>query len=152
MNNALIKDFKVKGVTTRGGKTTTQDGHNSNTDAQPDEHLVVDLDEQYAKFLKGLLTNKARLEEACKITMNERSSVVLLNKLPAKEKDPGSFTIPCDIGHLHIDNALADLGAKLDAIYDIDDLDDIINKEAQEILANKEADSFLSRGLEKSID
>ncbi|GJW05460.1 DNA-directed DNA polymerase [Tanacetum coccineum] len=68
---------------------------------------------KYAKFLKGLLSNKARLEEACTVTMNERCSAVLLNKLPSKEKDPGSFTIPCDIGHLHIDNALADLGASI---------------------------------------
>ncbi|GJV22476.1 hypothetical protein Tco_1371496 [Tanacetum coccineum] len=66
---------------------------------------------KYAKFLKGLLTNRARLEEACTITMKERCSVVLLNKLPSKEKDPRSFTIPCDIGQLHIDNALAGLGA-----------------------------------------
>ncbi|GJZ01794.1 hypothetical protein Tco_0519755 [Tanacetum coccineum] len=51
--------------------------------------------EKYAKFLKGLLSNKARLEEACTVTMNERCSAVLLNKLPSKEKDPGSFTIPC---------------------------------------------------------
>ncbi|GJT29419.1 DNA-directed DNA polymerase [Tanacetum coccineum] len=62
---------------------------------------------------EGLLSNKARLEEACTIIMNERCSAVLLNKLPSKEKDPGSFTIPCDIGHLHIDNALADLGASI---------------------------------------
>ncbi|GKF81517.1 hypothetical protein Tco_0240119 [Tanacetum coccineum] len=46
---------------------------------------------KYAKFLKGLLTNKAKLEEACTITMNERCSTVLLNKLPSKEKDLGSF-------------------------------------------------------------
>ncbi|GKD66307.1 reverse transcriptase domain-containing protein [Tanacetum coccineum] len=45
--------------------------------------------------------------------MNERCYTVLLNKLPSKEKDPGSFTIPCDIGQLHIDNALADLGASI---------------------------------------
>ncbi|GJX57461.1 hypothetical protein Tco_0287358 [Tanacetum coccineum] len=68
---------------------------------------------KYAKFLKGLLTNKARLEEACKIIMNERCSAVLLNKLPSKEKDPGSFTIPCDICQLHINNALADVGASI---------------------------------------
>ncbi|GJR80802.1 DNA-directed DNA polymerase [Tanacetum coccineum] len=68
---------------------------------------------KYAKFLKGLLSNKARLEEACTVTMNERCSAVLLNKLSSKEKDPGSFTIPCDIRHLHIDNALADLGASI---------------------------------------
>ncbi|GJU87209.1 retrovirus-related pol polyprotein from transposon TNT 1-94 [Tanacetum coccineum] len=71
---------------------------------------------KYAKFLKRLLTNKARLEEGCKITMNERCSAVLLNKLPSKEKDPGSFTIPYDIGQLHIDNALADLGASISLI------------------------------------
>ncbi|GJV09514.1 DNA-directed DNA polymerase [Tanacetum coccineum] len=57
--------------------------------------------------------NQARLKEACTVTMNERCVAVLLNKLQSKEKDPGSFTIPCDIGHLHIDNALADLGASI---------------------------------------
>ncbi|GJX94954.1 reverse transcriptase domain-containing protein [Tanacetum coccineum] len=153
--------------------------------------------------------------------MNERCSAVLLNKLPSKEKDPRSFTILCDIGQLHIDNALADLGASIslmpymiyeklglgepkatrmsleladrqflataramidvfnkkitlrvgddevifdvdqlikrattedDECYGIDDLDDTINEEAQELLENEEPDSFLSRGLEKSID
>ncbi|GJT33606.1 DNA-directed DNA polymerase [Tanacetum coccineum] len=68
---------------------------------------------KYARFLKSLLTNKARLEEACTITMNERCSAVLLNKLLSKEKDPESFSMPCDIGQLHIDNALADLGASI---------------------------------------
>ncbi|GJV29109.1 reverse transcriptase domain-containing protein [Tanacetum coccineum] len=67
---------------------------------------------KYVKFLKGLLSNKARLEEACTVTMNERCSAVLLNKLPSKEKDRRSFTIPCDIRNLHIDNALANLGAR----------------------------------------
>ncbi|GJR18875.1 DNA-directed DNA polymerase [Tanacetum coccineum] len=195
--------------------------------------------------------------------MNERCSAVLLNKLPSKEKDLGSFTIPCDIGRLHIDNTLADLGAIIslmpytmykklrlgepkatrmsleladrsiqylrgiienvlikvdkfvlpkyflildmpedsrvpiilgrpflatsramidvfnkkitlrvgddevifdvdqsikrpttedDECYKIDDLDEMINEEAQELLANDEPDSFLSKGLEKSID
>ncbi|GJW52797.1 reverse transcriptase domain-containing protein [Tanacetum coccineum] len=68
---------------------------------------------KYAKFLKGLLSNKTRLEEACTLTMNERCSTILLNKLSSKEKDPGSFTIPWDIRHLHINNALADLGASI---------------------------------------
>ncbi|GJX39358.1 reverse transcriptase domain-containing protein [Tanacetum coccineum] len=165
--------------------------------------------------------------------MNKRCSAVLLNKLPSKEKDPGGFTIPYDIGQLDIDNALADLGASIslmsytmykkvalgepkatrmnfvildmpedsrvpiilrrlflataqamidvfnkkitlrvrddevvfdvdqsikkpttedDECYGIDDLDETINEEAQELLTNKEPDSFLSRGLEKSID
>ncbi|GJZ87562.1 DNA-directed DNA polymerase [Tanacetum coccineum] len=137
-------------------------------------------DMKYAKFLKGLLTNKARLEEACKIIMNERCSAVLLNKLPSKEKDPGSFTIPCDIGQLHINNALAYLGASISLMpytmykklglgepkatrmsleladrsiqYPRGIIENTINEEAQELLANEEPDSFLSRGLEKAID
>ncbi|GKE56165.1 DNA-directed DNA polymerase, partial [Tanacetum coccineum] len=39
-----------------------------------------------------------------------------------------------------------------DKCYGIDDLDKMINKEAQELLTNKEPGSFLSRGLENSID
>ncbi|GKD89255.1 putative nucleotidyltransferase, ribonuclease H, partial [Tanacetum coccineum] len=212
---------------------------------------------------ESLLTNKARLEEPCTITMNERCSAVLLNKLPSKEKDPRIFTIPFDIGQLHINNALVDLGASIslmpytmyeklglgepkptrisleladrsiqyprgiienvlikvdkfvlpidfvildmpedsrvliilgmpflvtaramidvfnkkitlrvgddetifdvdqsikrpptedDECYGIDDLDDTINTETQELLANDKSDSFLLKGLEKSIN
>ncbi|GJS00008.1 reverse transcriptase domain-containing protein [Tanacetum coccineum] len=61
---------------------------------------------KYAKYLKSLLTNKSRLEEACTVTMNERCLVVLRNKLPAKDKDPGSFTIPCQ-GDLFLATARA---------------------------------------------
>ncbi|GKA51040.1 DNA-directed DNA polymerase [Tanacetum coccineum] len=155
INNVSMIDCDVKGVTTRGGKTTTRDVHDNNTNVLPKEPLVVELEKpvgpnnvltndqpqmtsepvvqpsneqlhinlpfiealaqmpKYAKFLKGLLTNKAILEEACKIIMNKRCSAVLLNKLSSKEKDIGSFTIPCDIDQLHIDNALADLGASI---------------------------------------
>ncbi|GJR11240.1 hypothetical protein Tco_0380964 [Tanacetum coccineum] len=33
------------------------------------------------------------------------------NSIPQKEKDPGSFTLPCYINNVCFDNALADLGA-----------------------------------------
>ncbi|GKD55465.1 hypothetical protein Tco_1288852, partial [Tanacetum coccineum] len=56
---------------------------------------------KYAKYLKSLLTNKSRLEEACTETMNERCSAVLLNELPSKEKDPRNFTIPCQVLEKH---------------------------------------------------
>ncbi|GKB38286.1 reverse transcriptase domain-containing protein [Tanacetum coccineum] len=128
---------------------------------------------KYAKFLKSLLSNKTRLEEACTVTMNERCSAVLLNKLPLKEKDPGSFTIPCDIGNLHIDNALADLRASIsfDALLDNSDnlrktvpsnlttydrriqqkdnsQDQTIHLEAQELMENDHTDSFLLNNLD----
>ncbi|GJW14795.1 reverse transcriptase domain-containing protein [Tanacetum coccineum] len=149
INNALISECEVKGVTTRGGKMTTQGILNDNTNNHDKEpsipsvpfprrlrkekeeaqrrkflenlmqlHINLPFIEalaqmpEYAKFLESLFTNKARLEEACTVMMNERCLAVLLNKLPLKEKDPGSFTIPCQIGHLHINNALADLGAR----------------------------------------
>ncbi|GJT88592.1 DNA-directed DNA polymerase [Tanacetum coccineum] len=227
INNVSMIDCDVKGVTTRGGKTATQDVHDNNTNVLPKEPIVVELEKpvesnkvlkkeeaqqkkflenfrqlhinlpfiealaqmpKYAKFLEGLLTNKARLEEACKIIMNERCSVVLLNKLPSKEKDPGNFVIldmpedprvPIILGRpflataramidvfnkkitlrvgddkviFDVDQSIKRPTTKDDECYGIDDLDDTINKEAQELLANEEPDSFLSRGLEKSID
>ncbi|GKF91854.1 hypothetical protein Tco_0275555, partial [Tanacetum coccineum] len=39
-----------------------------------------------------------------------------------------------------------------DECYGIDDLDETINDEAQELLANDKSDSFLLKGLEKSIN
>ncbi|KAK8984701.1 hypothetical protein V6N11_020017 [Hibiscus sabdariffa] len=35
------------------------------------------------------------------------------NKVPAKKTDPGSFTIPCSIGHNHSTKALCDPGASI---------------------------------------
>ncbi|GKA96528.1 reverse transcriptase domain-containing protein [Tanacetum coccineum] len=55
---------------------------------------------KYAKYLKSLMMNKLRLEEACTEIMNERCSAVLLNKIPLK-KDPMSFTIPCQVLEKH---------------------------------------------------
>ncbi|GJS66939.1 DNA-directed DNA polymerase [Tanacetum coccineum] len=129
MGNVLIPRNKVKGVITRGEKMTSEatpskevneTGINKNKpvrfeqDVQdmPHDDALVQMP-RYAKYLKSLLTNKSRLKEACTVTMNERCLAVLLNKLPSKEKDPGSFTIPCQVSHLQINNALVDLGASI---------------------------------------
>ncbi|GJV45935.1 reverse transcriptase domain-containing protein [Tanacetum coccineum] len=53
------------------------------------------------------------MEETSRITLNERCSAILLNKIPLKEKDLGSFTIPCIIGNVGINKALADLGKSI---------------------------------------
>ncbi|GJZ84683.1 zinc knuckle CX2CX4HX4C containing protein [Tanacetum coccineum] len=45
--------------------------------------------------------------------MNPRCSALLQNQLPPKEQDPGSFILPCSIGRLDFNNALADLGASI---------------------------------------
>ncbi|KAK5835774.1 hypothetical protein PVK06_011481 [Gossypium arboreum] len=67
----------------------------------------------YAKFLKELLTNKRKFEELSTIELNEECLAILQNKLPTKLKDLGSFTIPCLIGSLNVEKALADLGASI---------------------------------------
>ncbi|GJW04668.1 putative ribonuclease H-like domain-containing protein [Tanacetum coccineum] len=195
MNNVQVIDYEVKGITTIGGKTTTQDVHDNNTDEQPEDPPVIDPNKlvgskevpienqpqktnepfflpssevqtppvpfprrlrkekykaqqkkflenlkqlyinlpfiealakmpKYAKFLKGLLTNKARLEEACKIIMNERNSTRISLELadrPTTEDDE---------------------------CYGIDDLDDTINEEAQELLENEELDSDEKNGYD----
>ncbi|GJS79415.1 hypothetical protein Tco_0729296 [Tanacetum coccineum] len=114
---------EVKGVTTRGGKMTSEatgskeineTGINKNEpprfeqDVQEKPHddgvenksLTLLQIPKYAKYLKSLLTNESRLEEACTEIMNERCSAVLFNELPLK-KDLGSFTIPCQVLEKH---------------------------------------------------
>ncbi|GJS24774.1 putative nucleotidyltransferase, ribonuclease H [Tanacetum coccineum] len=132
MNDVLILENEVKGVTTRCGRMTTEIAYNGEINningrttrchlpKRAPKNKRMDLSTlsrvqmpKYAKFMKNLLTKKSRLEEACTVTMKERCSAVLLNKLPSKEKDPGSFTIPCHVRDLHINNALADLGASI---------------------------------------
>ncbi|KAK5771938.1 hypothetical protein PVK06_048194 [Gossypium arboreum] len=68
------------------------------------------------KFLKELLVNKRKLDEASHVELNVVCSGILQNKLPHKLKDLGSFTIPCLIGSLDISHALADLGASINVM------------------------------------
>ncbi|KAK5771659.1 hypothetical protein PVK06_047893 [Gossypium arboreum] len=68
------------------------------------------------KFLKELLVNKQKLDEASHVELNAVCLAILQNKLPQKLKDPGSFTIPCLIGSLDINYTLADLGASINVM------------------------------------
>ena len=67
----------------------------------------------YAKFMKEILTRKRSISEVETVAFTAECSAVLQNKSPPKLKDPGSFSIPCHIGNLLIDNALCDLGASV---------------------------------------
>ncbi|GJZ03342.1 hypothetical protein Tco_0536617 [Tanacetum coccineum] len=49
--------------------------------------------------------------------MNPRCSALLQNHLPPKEQDRGSFILPCSIGKLDFNNALADLGASISVMH-----------------------------------
>nr|GEV23739.1 hypothetical protein [Tanacetum cinerariifolium] len=67
-----------------------------------------------SKVLNDLLSHKEKLEKATSsVKLSEECSAVIQRSLLQKEGDPGSFTLPCLIGHLSVKNALADLGASI---------------------------------------
>nr|GEV81584.1 reverse transcriptase domain-containing protein [Tanacetum cinerariifolium] len=68
---------------------------------------------KFASTIKSLLTNKNKLFEFAKISLNEKCSAMLLKKLPEKLGDPGKFLIPCDFPGMDVCQALADLGASI---------------------------------------
>ncbi|GJX08855.1 retrovirus-related pol polyprotein from transposon TNT 1-94 [Tanacetum coccineum] len=59
------------------------------------------------------MSEKIKIKEVSMVKLNARCLAVLQNKLPPKEKDPGSFILPCIIGNTTVSNALADLGASI---------------------------------------
>ncbi|GKE34519.1 hypothetical protein Tco_1453841 [Tanacetum coccineum] len=66
--------------------------------------------DEYPKLMKDLVANKPLTMEDKDVRINRRCSALLLNQLPPKEKYHGSFILPCSIGRLDFNNALADLG------------------------------------------
>nr|GEX64189.1 hypothetical protein [Tanacetum cinerariifolium] len=65
-----------------------------------------------AKVLKDLLSHKEKLKKAASsVKLSEECSAIIQRNLPQKERDPGSFTLPCLIRPLAVKNALDDLWA-----------------------------------------
>nr|GFA01787.1 reverse transcriptase domain-containing protein [Tanacetum cinerariifolium] len=75
-----------------------------NNPVQQDALLLMP---KFASTIKSLLTNKDKLFELAKISLNENCSMMLLKKLPEKLGDPGKFIIPCDF--LRMDLSLPEL-------------------------------------------
>ena len=65
----------------------------------------------YAKFLKDMLNRKKKIVEEGIVNLTATYSAVIQRSLPAKMKDPGSFTIPYSIGKYEFKKALCDSGA-----------------------------------------
>nr|GFB38527.1 reverse transcriptase domain-containing protein [Tanacetum cinerariifolium] len=68
---------------------------------------------KFASTLNALIGNKEKLSEMARTPMNKHCSVVILNKLPRKLRDPGKFLIPCEFLGMDKCMALADLGASI---------------------------------------
>ncbi|XP_057791175.1 uncharacterized protein LOC131008304 [Salvia miltiorrhiza] len=56
------------------------------------------------------------MDEEVRYVMGESVSAVIQRKLPTKRKDPGMFTIPCNIGGTNMDKAMMDLGASINVM------------------------------------
>ncbi|XP_061374000.1 uncharacterized protein LOC133316281 [Gastrolobium bilobum] len=67
----------------------------------------------YAKFMKDLLSKKHKLKECETVALTQECSAIIQRKLPPKLKDPGSFSIPIEIGDIEVGKALCDLGASI---------------------------------------
>nr|XP_043633103.1 uncharacterized protein LOC122604282 [Erigeron canadensis] len=67
----------------------------------------------YAKFIKELVMDKKKLDEAKATFLNEECSAVIRNKLPPKLSDPGSFLILCTFFKKLSYKALADIGESI---------------------------------------
>ncbi|XP_042059410.1 uncharacterized protein LOC121803901 [Salvia splendens] len=68
---------------------------------------------KYGKFLKKVIAQKTSWGQVDTINLTENCSALLQRKLPAKQKDPGCFTVDCLIGGYKVENALCDLGASI---------------------------------------
>ena len=67
----------------------------------------------YAKFLRDILNKKKKIVEEGIVNLTATCSAVIHRILPAKMKDPGSFTIPFSIGKYEFKKALCDSGANI---------------------------------------
>ncbi|XP_012071994.1 uncharacterized protein LOC105633608 [Jatropha curcas] len=67
----------------------------------------------YAQFLKDILSSKRKLVKNEIVALTDDCSALILNKLLLMLKDPGSFSIPCEIGEMEIQKPLCDLGASV---------------------------------------
>ncbi|XP_074318350.1 uncharacterized protein LOC141655157 [Silene latifolia] len=67
----------------------------------------------YTKFLKDVLTKKRSIGGDGIVSLRGEFSAILLNPMPEKLQDPGSFSIPCTVGNVSIKRALCGLGASV---------------------------------------
>ena len=70
----------------------------------------------YEKFMKEILSRKIKIAEEGIVSLTEICSVVIQKSLPEKMQDPGSFTIPCKIGHADLGKTLCDSRTSINLI------------------------------------
>ncbi|CAM8926263.1 unnamed protein product [Rhodiola kirilowii] len=71
---------------------------------------------RYANFLKELCTNRRKGTGNDQELMSRNISAVIQRKVPPKCGDSGTYTIPCTIGNIRIENCMLDLGASINVL------------------------------------
>ena len=71
----------------------------------------------YGNFLKEILSKKRKIAKEGIVNLAATCSAIIQQKLPAKMKDPGSFTIPCSIGKYEFKKALCDSSASINLMH-----------------------------------
>ncbi|CAM8944671.1 unnamed protein product [Rhodiola kirilowii] len=71
---------------------------------------------RYSKFLMELCTNRRRGTQPDQELMSRNVSAVIQRKVPPKCGDPGTYTIPCTIGNIRLENCMLDLGASINVL------------------------------------
>ncbi|GJS45598.1 putative reverse transcriptase domain-containing protein [Tanacetum coccineum] len=77
------------------GRTTPFNGNNGG------RQILAETIKKYIKeasMRQDLVANKPLIMENKDVKINRRCSTLLFNQIPPKEKDPGSFILPCSIG------------------------------------------------------
>ncbi|GKD55365.1 hypothetical protein Tco_1288752 [Tanacetum coccineum] len=74
---------------------------------------------KYPKYMKDLVANKPLTMEDEDVRINRKCLALLLNQLPLKERDPGSFILPCSIGRLAITS-------NVEVFFDLPNIDEMM--------------------------
>ncbi|KAL3510322.1 hypothetical protein ACH5RR_029723 [Cinchona calisaya] len=74
---------------------------------------VIENMPSYAKVMKQILSSKRRLMGDKILCLNEWCSSIVQRNFPLKLKDPGLFSIPCEIGGVTFHRVLCNLGASI---------------------------------------
>nr|GEX01803.1 reverse transcriptase domain-containing protein [Tanacetum cinerariifolium] len=120
-NNGCTEDVQPQVVQSESPTLTSEPVHSPTIEPviSPDLNFNISfvdaliLMPKFGPSIKSLLTNKDKLCELARTSLNENCSAVLLKKLPEKLGDPGKFLIPCDFLGKTQCLALADLGASI---------------------------------------
>nr|GEV35763.1 hypothetical protein [Tanacetum cinerariifolium] len=108
-NPSRLNDQKLREKATNQMEKFFQIFHDLHFDISFADTLLL----MSASTIKRLLTNKYKLFELAKVSLNEKCLAMLLKKLPEKLGDPDKFFIPCNFLGINVCHALADLGASI---------------------------------------